>query len=96
MPGVKRLHQESEDVSKPEWIRGHYFNALSILLSAGGACFAVPLILRLQDGLTPQAPAKAKAKKDDAGHPDGRPLSDLRPARQLCGVGCLFCLRPPS
>ena len=24
MPGVKRLHQESEDVSKPEWIRGHY------------------------------------------------------------------------
>jgi hypothetical protein len=62
MPGVKRLHQESEDVSKPEWIRGHYFNALSILLSAGGACFAVPLILRLQDGLMPQAPAKAKAK----------------------------------
>ena len=31
MPGVKRLHQESEDVSKPEWIRGHYFNALTIL-----------------------------------------------------------------
>jgi tRNA splicing endonuclease len=21
MPGVKRLHQESEDVSKPEWIQ---------------------------------------------------------------------------
>ena len=30
MLGVKRLHQESEDVSKPEWIRGHYFNALTI------------------------------------------------------------------
>jgi hypothetical protein len=28
MPGVKKLHQESEDTSKPEWIRGHYFSAL--------------------------------------------------------------------
>ena len=63
MPGVKRLHQESEDVSKPEWIRGHYFNALSVLLSAGQACFAVPLILQLHDGLTPQAaPAEVKSK----------------------------------
>ena len=69
----------------------------SILLSAGGACFAVPLILRLQDGLTPQAPAKAKAKKTTLVTQDGRPLSDLRPARQLCWCwGCLFCLRPPS
>jgi hypothetical protein len=34
MPGVKRLHQESEDVSKPEWIRGHYFSALGMLLKA--------------------------------------------------------------
>lgn len=24
MPGVKGMHQESEDVSKPEWGRGHY------------------------------------------------------------------------
>jgi hypothetical protein len=66
MPGVKRLHQESEDVNKPEWIRGHYFNALSVLLSAGQACFAVPLILQLHDGLiaqeTPVQP-KPKAKK---------------------------------
>ena len=58
MPGVKRLHQESEDVSKPEWIRGHYFNALSLLLSAGQACFAVPLILQLQDGLMAQTPPR--------------------------------------
>jgi len=66
MPGVKRLHQESEDVSKPQWIRGHYFNGLSILLSAGGTCFAVPLILRLQDGLMAQSPSvtpKRKGKK---------------------------------
>ena len=29
MPGVKRLHQESETMSKPEWIRGHYFSCNS-------------------------------------------------------------------
>ena len=31
MPGVKRLDQECDDVSKPEWIRGHYFSALGLL-----------------------------------------------------------------
>ena len=55
MPGVKGLHQESEDVSKLEWIRGHYrghyFNALSILLRAGSAYFAVSIILKVHDGL---------------------------------------------
>ena len=62
MPGVKRLHQESEDVSKPEWIRGHYFNALGVLLGAGTACFAVPLILRLHDGITPTNPTPEEPK----------------------------------
>lgn len=65
MPGVKRLHQESENVNKPEWIRGHYFNALSILLATGRACFAVPIIVKLHDGIakTPQNPdRKAKTK----------------------------------
>jgi len=32
MPGVKRLHQESDNTSKPDWIRGHYFGCLSLLL----------------------------------------------------------------
>jgi hypothetical protein len=56
MPGGKRLHQESADVSKPEWIRGHYFNALSLLLGAGTACFAVPLRLKLHDGFSTDSP----------------------------------------
>lgn len=51
MPGVKRLHQESEDVSKPKWIRGHYFSALGLLLGAGGALFATPIGLKLHDGI---------------------------------------------
>ncbi len=51
MPGVKGLHQESEDVSKPEWIRGHYFSALSLLLGTGKALFAAPIALKLHDGI---------------------------------------------
>ena len=51
MPGVKGLHQESEDVSKPKWIRGHYFSALALLLGARGALFAIPIGLKLHDGI---------------------------------------------
>ena len=51
MPGVKRLHQESENTSKAEWIRGHYFGCLSLLLGSADALFAVPIIFRIQDGL---------------------------------------------
>jgi hypothetical protein len=59
MPGVKGLHQESADVSKPEWIRGHYFSALGQLLGAERALFAVPLILKLHDGIHPVDEASA-------------------------------------
>jgi hypothetical protein len=62
MPGVKGLHQESEDVSKPKWIRGHYFNALSILLGAGSAYFAVPIVLKVHDGLTAAATEASDAQ----------------------------------
>ncbi len=53
MPGVKCLHQESENVQKPTWIRGHYFSALGVLLGAGQALFATPIILKLHDGIVP-------------------------------------------
>jgi hypothetical protein len=42
MPGVKGLHQESSDVNKPEWIRGHYFSALGLLLGVGEAALLIP------------------------------------------------------
>jgi hypothetical protein len=52
-------------VSKPEWIRGHYFNALSILVGVGKVCFALPLVLRLDDGIKskPTQTAEVKGKK---------------------------------
>jgi hypothetical protein len=51
MPGVKGLHQESEDVSKPEWLRGHYFSAFGLLLCSAKALFAVPIIIQMHDGI---------------------------------------------
>ena len=53
MPGVKGLHQESADVHKPTWIRGHYFSALGQLQGVGKALFAVPIILKLHEGIEP-------------------------------------------
>lgn len=53
MPGVKGLHQESENVSKPPWIRGHYFSALGMLLGTEKVLFATPIILKLHDGIPP-------------------------------------------
>ncbi len=47
MPGVKKLHQESANVGKPEWIRGHYFSALGLRIGQGSALFGAPLTLGL-------------------------------------------------
>ncbi|WP_261198903.1 transposase [Laspinema olomoucense] len=51
MPLVKKLHQESDNVTKPEWIRGHYFGAISLLLQSGDSLLAVPVALEIQDGV---------------------------------------------
>jgi hypothetical protein len=51
MPGVKLLHQQSDSNSKPEYIMGHSLQALSILMPAGHTVFAVPLAMRIHEGL---------------------------------------------
>ena len=45
MPGVKKLFQESENSSKPEYIHGHMFGGLGILAGNPGdwACVAIHL-----------------------------------------------------
>lgn len=58
MPGVKGLHQESENINKAEWIRGHYFSALGLLLGQGDALFAAPVLLKLHDGIEPVTTAQ--------------------------------------
>lgn len=71
MPGVKGLHQESSDVSKPEWIRGHYFSALGLLMGRGTALFAVPIVFKLHDGI-------------DGGEPESQELTLVDKMAHLC------------
>jgi hypothetical protein len=52
MPAVKMLHQESASNSKPEYIMGHSFQAISLLVQAtSGHVAAVPLTSRIHEGL---------------------------------------------
>jgi hypothetical protein len=52
MPAVKSLHTESSDNAKPEFIMGHSFQVVSLLVgSLGQAVCAVPLIARIQEGV---------------------------------------------
>jgi len=50
MPCVKRLHQESETVSKSPYIFGHMFGAIGILAGNEKKLFCVPLSIRIHDG----------------------------------------------
>lgn len=52
MPAVKKLHQESNNNSKPEYIWGHSFQVVSLLVKGvAGHVFAVPLISRIHEGV---------------------------------------------
>lgn len=51
MPGVKLLHQESDNNTKPEYIMGHYWGAISWVVSGGSYAYALPLRCQIQDGL---------------------------------------------
>jgi hypothetical protein len=52
MPAVKSLHQESGNNSKPEFIMGHSFQAVSLLVKSSlGQVFAVPLVSRICEGI---------------------------------------------
>jgi hypothetical protein len=51
MPGVKLLHQESESNTKAEYIMGHSFQAVAMLVQAAHSVFAVPLAARIHEGI---------------------------------------------
>lgn len=51
MPAVKSLHQESTSNSKPEYIMGHSWQAMSLLISAENSFIALPLAARLHEGV---------------------------------------------
>jgi hypothetical protein len=52
MPAVKKLHQHSANNTKPEYIFGHSFQAVGLLVTdALGAVFAVPISSRIHEGV---------------------------------------------
>ena len=51
MPAVKLLHQQSAANTKPEYIMGHSLQAVSLLVQAAQSVFALPLAVRIHEGL---------------------------------------------
>jgi len=51
MPAVKRLHQESDSNTKPNFIMGHSCQAVAVLAGALSTVFAVPLAARIHEGV---------------------------------------------
>jgi len=50
MPGVKRLHQESENSGKAPWILGHHFGVVGMLARNMHKAFCIPLVAELHEG----------------------------------------------
>jgi hypothetical protein len=51
MPGVKRLHQQSESNTKPQYILGHSCQAIAILAQGLASVVAIPLAARIHEGV---------------------------------------------
>lgn len=52
MPGVKKLHQESENSGKAAWIFGHHFGVIGMLMGNAAKAFCIPLAAELHEGVT--------------------------------------------
>lgn len=65
MPGVKKLHQESSNNSKPEFIDGHSLQAFSLLVrTVGGLVTSIPLAARIHEGVIDCAAERRKTLLD--------------------------------
>jgi hypothetical protein len=51
MPAVKRLHQESENSSKPSYISGLMYGCVGVLAEKSGKTYCIPLACEVQDGM---------------------------------------------
>jgi len=51
MPGVKRLHQESDNSSKGEYIHGQLFGGIGVLAGNGAKTYCILLSARIHDGI---------------------------------------------
>lgn len=69
MPGVKKLHQESENSGKAPWIAGHHFGVVGMLLGTGEKSFCVPVAAELHEGAPALRHLQAKQPPVVAGEP---------------------------
>jgi hypothetical protein len=51
MPAVKKLHQESDNNTKPEFIFGHSCQAIGLIVRATSSFLAIPLACRIHEGV---------------------------------------------
>ncbi|MCQ2380605.1 MAG: transposase [Victivallaceae bacterium] len=51
MPGVKKLHQESDSNTKPEFIFGHLLQAISVVVNVREHMVAIPIGAEIHDGV---------------------------------------------
>lgn len=51
MPGVKLVHQESEDNSKPEFIMAHMCQSVGVLIQGVACVFCCPLATEIHEGV---------------------------------------------
>ncbi len=51
MPGVKKLHQESDNSGKAPYIYGHHFGVLGLLVGTAKKMFCVPVMAEIQEGV---------------------------------------------
>lgn len=52
MPGVKKLHQDSENSGKAAWISGHHFGVVGMLAGNSEKSFCVPLGAEIHEGVS--------------------------------------------
>ena len=65
-PGVKKLHQQSANSTKSEYIRGMLFGGLGILVGGAAKLFCLPLSMSIHDGNEAILKWKSSEYKDDS------------------------------
>lgn len=48
MPGIQKLHQDSQNSGKPEYIQGHNYAQVGAVITSGGISRSLPLMTELQ------------------------------------------------
>jgi hypothetical protein len=61
MPGVKKLHQESENSGKAPWIFGHHFGVVGMLAGGLEKLFCIPMACELHEGAAALRKLQGKA-----------------------------------